>query len=380
MTEITQTESPILVIGAGVIGLTAALVLAQAGFQHIQVIGQHMPGDHDIDYTSQWAGADWTPFAEQGSIEADWEVVTLHRLQELARTQPGAGVAIEGIPITYPKRHMAHHYRQNYILLEFRQTTERLEALFKDIVTDYRILSKEDVPDWVDWGVYYQSVSLDPSIYLHWLQSNCLELGVKFRRDTLSHIREAFVISATQPAVVVNCTGLQAASLGGVNDQKLRSVLGQMVVVANEADGIYTLDGTDDTMDSSIGECCYVIPRPAGGGTALGGSRWDGSRCTEPNLALSRRIMQRAIKLAPSLVAQGAGVETLRVVRHQVGWRPVREGGPRVEGDEIQDPELGTLKVVHAYGLGGFGFQVSYGVAARVVELVKSSLSVQWST
>ncbi|KAK6077690.1 FAD dependent oxidoreductase [Seiridium cupressi] len=365
MTEITQTESPILVIGAGVIGLTAALVLARAGFQHIQVIGQHMPGDHDIDYTSQWAGADWTPFAEQGSIEADWEVFTLHRLQELARTQPGAGVAIED--------------KTTYYWNSDKQPSD-LKHWFKDVVTDYRILSKEDVPDWVDWGVYYQSVSLDPSIYLHWLQSNCLELGVKFRRDTLSHIREAFVISATQPAVVVNCTGLQAATLGGVNDQKLRSVLGQMVVVANEADGIYTLDGTDDTMDSSIGECCYVIPRPAGGGTALGGSRWDGSRCTEPNLALSRRIMQRAIKLAPSLVAQGAGVEALRVVRHQVGWRPVREGGPRVEGDEIQDPELGTLKVVHAYGLGGFGFQVSYGVAARVVELVKSSLSVQWST
>jgi glycine/D-amino acid oxidase-like deaminating enzyme len=227
----------------------------------------------------------------------------------------------------------------------------------------------------VDWGVYYRSVSLDPSIYLHWLQSNCLELGVNFRRETLSHIREAFIMTLPRPAVVVNCTSLQAAHLGGVNDQKLRPVLGQMVIVANEVEGTYAVTGNDETMDASIGECCYMIPRPAGGGTALGGCRHDGSLSTEPDMELAKRIMERAIKVAPSLVPEGAGIEALRVVRHQVGWRPVREGGPRVEKDEIIDQELGPLKLVHAYGLSGYGFQTSYGVASHVVELVRSSLS-----
>lgn len=238
----------------------------------------------------------------------------------------------------------------------------------------YKILDKDDVPAWADWGVSYGSISLEPSIYLHWLQSSCMDLGVKFRRETLAHVREAFLVTAPRPRVVINCTGLQAATLGGVNDQKLRPVLGQMVIVANEADGTYAFSGGED-MDESIGECCYVIPRPAGGGTALGGSRHHGSWSTEPDMELAQRIMQRAIKIAPSLVPEGAGIESLRVIRHQVGWRPYREGGPRVEQDKIDDQELGQLQLVHAYGLGGFGFQTSYGVAGRVVELVQSSLS-----
>lgn len=199
-------------------------------------------------------------------------------------------------------------------------------------------------------------------------------MGVKFRRETLSHIREAFLVTSTQPKVVVNCTSLQAAKLGGVNDTKLKPILGQMVVVANEADATYAL-AEDGTMDSSIGECAYVIPRPAGGGTALGGCRLENSWSREPDMELAKRIMQRAIKIAPSLVPKGGGIEDLRVIRHQVGWRPYREGGPRVEKDELDDQELGILKLVHAYGFGGFGFQTSYGVAARAVELVKSILS-----
>jgi glycine/D-amino acid oxidase-like deaminating enzyme len=232
------------------------------------------------------------------------------------------------------------------------------------------------VPDWVDWGVRYRSVSLEPSIYLHWLQSSCMELGVRFRRETVSHIREAFLMSAPRPSVVVNCTSLQAAKLGGVEDQRLRPVLGQMVIVANEADGNYTFAGEDETMEPSIGECSYVIPRPAGGGTALGGCRRDGSWSTEPNMELAQRIMERAVKLAPSLVPDGAGIEALRVVRHQVGWRPVRDGGPRVEREEIYDRELGPMTVVHAYGLSGYGFQTSYGVASRVVDLVQLGFSI----
>jgi D-amino-acid oxidase len=79
-------------------------------------------------------------------------------------------------------------------------------------------LEKNAVPDWADWGTYDRTLSLDPSIYMHWLQSSCLDAGVRFQRATLSHIREAFQTTSPRPAVVVNCTGLQALKLGGVND------------------------------------------------------------------------------------------------------------------------------------------------------------------
>ena len=83
--------------------------------------------------------------------------------------------------------------------------------------------------------------------------------------------------------------------------------------------------------------------------------------------------MRRSIELCPQLVPPGAGIEALQVIRHQVGLRPYRRGGPRIE-KELTVDEVGALKVVHSYGAGGTGFQGSYGMADRVVELVGESL------
>src|SRR6187549_3115232 len=77
-----------------------------------------------------------------------------------------------------------------------------------------------------------------------------------------------------------------------------------------------------------------------GGGTAIGGCFFP-STSTEPDMDLAERIMKRAIAIRPELVPPGCGIEALRVIRHQVGLRPVREGGPRVEIEMMHDPELG---------------------------------------
>jgi D-amino-acid oxidase len=46
---------------AGVIGLTAALVLAGEGNCDVTVVAKHMPGDNDIEYCSPVAGANYLP-------------------------------------------------------------------------------------------------------------------------------------------------------------------------------------------------------------------------------------------------------------------------------------------------------------------------------
>lgn len=94
-------------------------------------------------------------------------------------------------------------------------------------------------------------------------------------------------------------------------------------------------------------------------------------------MALAQRIMERAVKLCPQLVPAGCGAEALRVVRHQVGLRPFREGGPRIERETLEDDELGPLRIVHCYGSGSFGFQASYGMANKAVRLVGETLGVK---
>jgi len=91
---------------------------------------------------------------------------------------------------------------------------------------------------------------------------------------------------------------------------------------------------------------------------------------------LAERIMRRSIKICPQLVPEGSGIEALRVIRHQVGLRPVRIGGPRVESELLPDAHGGELRVVHCYGAGGFGFQSSYGMANKAVALVEEALGL----
>jgi D-amino-acid oxidase len=95
-------------------------------------------------------------------------------------------------------------------------------------------------------------------------------------------------------------------------------------------------------------------------------------------MALAERIMKRAVRICPALVPEGAGIEALRVVRHQVGLRPVRIGGARVESQVLGDGEgEEKLRVVHCYGAGGFGYQSSYGMANRAVVLVEEVLGLE---
>ena len=61
--------------------------------------------------------------------------------------------------------------------------------------------------------------------------------------------------------MVVNCTGLSAGKLGGVEDKDMVPARGQTVLVRNEGNGMmYATSGTDDGDD----EVCYAMQRPAG--------------------------------------------------------------------------------------------------------------------
>lgn len=183
------------------------------------------------------------------------------------------------------------------------------------------------------------------------------------------------VMDATSPSVhpsgqvglVVNCTGLMASQLGGVEDKTVVPARGQIVIVRNNAGKMMDISGTDDGDD----EACYMMTRPAGGGTILGGSyqkgNWESQ--SDPNLAI--RIMKRAIELNPVLTG-GKGIEHLEVIRHGVGLRPVREGGTRIEKER-----LGDVWVVHNYGAGGAGYQSSYGCAQAAVRLIEEALGAR---
>jgi D-amino-acid oxidase len=76
-------------------------------------------------------------------------------------------------------------------------------------------------------------------------------------------------------------------------------------------------------------------------------------------------MMQRAVDICPALT-DGRGIEHLDVVRHSVGLRPLRDGGIRLDREQIEG-----IWVVHNYGHGGAGYQSSYGCARVAAKLVR---------
>lgn len=118
-------------------------------------------------------------------------------------------------------------------------------------------------------------------------------------------------------------------------------------------------------MDSSSdAESFYLIPRP-GGEVILGGCYDTGSWDTTVDHALARRILERCYKLDPRL-SDGQGVDAVKIIRHNVGLRPSRRGGPRLEAESLSRGR----RVIHAYGNGPGGYQGSWGIADEVASLV----------
>lgn len=81
----------IVVVGAGVIGLTTAVVLTEAG-RSVRVL----TADPIAETTSAVASAMCGPVIDRpGDPAADWEVATTKELVALAAGDPGSGVHIE---------------------------------------------------------------------------------------------------------------------------------------------------------------------------------------------------------------------------------------------------------------------------------------------
>lgn len=115
-------------------------------------------------------------------------------------------------------------------------------------------------------------------------------------------------------------------------------------------------------MDSSDHDVpAYVIPRPDG--TAILGGCYDiKSWDLSVNPDLFERILKHCFRIDPNISHDGT-LEGIEVIRHNVGLRPAREGGPRVETQRLTLPTTSPLapaaskrverrevSVVHAYG------------------------------
>lgn len=293
-----------------------------------------------------------------GTLLAKLEKASFPDLHALASDTPEAGIHFQDAILYSRKKDIGT------LTGDWLSEVTSINPWFKGLVPNFKILPKEELPEGIDSGTRFTSVCVNTAIYLPWLVGQCVKQGVVVKRGVLKHILDAHRLHHTgrKADIVLNCTGLSSLGLGGVEDTKLYPGRGQTVIVRNEPGIMKTISGTDDAPD----EAMYVMQRAVGGGTVLGGCLQAGKWESQPDPNLAMRIMKRCVALCPELTGGSGNVMDLDIIRHGVGLRPMREGGPRVEKEK-----MGEAWVVHCYGHGGYGYQSSWASARMVEELVE---------
>ncbi|MEV6840331.1 FAD-dependent oxidoreductase [Streptomyces sp. NPDC051133] len=304
-----EPSDEVIVVGAGVAGLTTAVVLAESG-RRVRVWAREPAGRT----TSAVAGGLWWPYRiEPEPSVGEWALQTLAVYEELADRPRETGVRlVEGV-----------------------HRGARLDGLG---AWASRVPGLRAVPG----GLAARLPVLDMPVHLVWLRERLARAG-----GTVE-LREVADLAAVPAAVVVNCTGLGARSL--VPDPAVHPVRGQLVVVENP--GITTWF---TSVEHASAVSTYVIPQP--GGLLLGGTAEDGAWSAEPDPDTAAAIVERCAAVRPEI----AGA---RVLAHRVGLRPARDA-VRLE----RQPLAGGRAVVHNYGHGGAGITVAWGCAREAAGL-----------
>ena len=353
---------------AGVLGLSSALTLLEnlppEKFE-VLLVASHFPTDPPHpSYATTNAGAHYRPIpatTQQLKDESQLAQFTHEKFKKLAIAKPELGVKLlEGID--YVSGDAAPAYKA--LLPEYTS------------VDGFRVLRKDEMPAGVEFGARYDSYTVDTETYMFHLLRRFRIDGGQLLRKHLDSASEAFYFEGRDVRLVINCSGMgfgdpKSFIIRGINlsftlaapmiiftDRK--SLLGQTCLVSNPC-------GSTITQQNADGTWTFTVPRALGGGTIVGGTKQVNDWDPNPSLAVREELLKNVAKLYPALLgAEGK----LDVIRDVVGRRPAREGGLRLEVEKLPDQR----NIVHAYGAGGRGFELSWGVAEEVWNMVKSTM------
>lgn len=307
------------VIGAGVIGLSTALVLQEEGHA-VTVYADRPP----LATTSAKAGASFKPHeVAEGSLTDELLRRSWARFLRVA-DDPASGVRLH----THWEAGSSPLAKPSY--LSVMQDVE--EHVFPEVPGGYA------------FGRCYRTFLIDMPVYLRWMLERFRAQGgaLTLLAEPLRDIGE---LTALPHDVVINCSGLGAREL--CRDALVYPIRGQVAMV-----------GPQPQLDFSISaDGFYIYPRSSD--TVIGGTVEPFADSERPDPSVTSVLVRAACRVLP-------GLSDADVLRTAAGLRPYRHGSVRLEPENF-----GSHRVVHNYGHGGSGVTLSWGSAEAAVELAR---------
>lgn len=181
----TQEPQHIAILGAGIIGLTSALVLAHAHpSASITITAKYFPGDRSIDYTSPWAGANWSSMANDNGPLENYDRITFQRFGELmdGRSVHGCRVVKSG-----EGNEAGLGRQQMWAVLDapIEQTNlltpQTGRIWYDELVGGLRYLDEKELPEGAVFGLEFPSTfRINTQVYLQWYVTITLAFSSSF--------------------------------------------------------------------------------------------------------------------------------------------------------------------------------------------------------
>ncbi len=223
MTAPTSSKSThILVVGAGVIGLTTAIRLLRSkshSEQHtVTLLSSHFPTDSkDISYCSAWAGAHHVSTYGVSKEQQEMEMETFEEMWEMSGEEGGDA----------KDRFMRIHQVDYYV------EEKDVKEMNLDKMPNFRMLKEDELVLGTKQGVSFDTVTIDTSQYLPYIFNLFTSLGGRIIRANIQHVSQLIppLIPGAPVDGVILCVGLGARFLGGVEDKDVYPIRGQTVLV-----------------------------------------------------------------------------------------------------------------------------------------------------
>lgn len=338
----------VVIVGAGVIGLSTALHLlerfpAGAFNLNIHVVSEkfspnttsNKAGALMVQGCAPNAGPEVTIDPETDMRMQNWTKATMQRLHSIYRSEENAQVQIcveQGY--FFLDAHLPDPWYKDEVFGFHHVEVDSAEASLMHVPSNC-------VDVW-SFGTYV----MEPTLYLNWLMDKIRGRGATFEQRKISSLDEL-----SSYDIIINCTGLGSRDL--LDDSLVHPVCGQVVL----AKAPWIKHWLAFSGWNSIG---YVVPRTTN--VVLGGTAIADNWSETPDIETAESILKNCQQHFPSLC--GA-----KVVGGWVGLRPFRDP---IRLESCEGP-AGSL-LVHCYGHGGQGVLLSWGCAVDIGDIVQQRL------
>lgn len=308
----------IAVIGAGISGLSSALLLAENSYNVTIIAKAFSP-----NITSNKAAAFWFPYhIRNDSRGINWCRISYKYYEDNA-ANPDTGISMQTLHKVLRKGVVA----EEPVWVEFMPKGS------------YTIKRGNDVDEIYD-AIYEVRVPLiETQIFLPYLMNVLQQLGVTFIEKEIDSFDEL-----NNYDVIINCSALGSRKL--CNDDLMIPVRGQVGLLSPK-------EGLPIYLDNE--KPLYVVPRKDA--IIVGGTYEEYVETDDTEPATIQRLLHNAYEIFPAL-------KTQEVIGDWAGLRPYRP-------DVRVEHEAGT-NIIHNYGHGGSGFTLAFGCANEVLQLASS--------